>query len=138
MPLGRKTFHFYSFIEVDISYRHAFNLVTYTTLAYQAKLGLVTGYTTADRVHPDKQYTIGGHGIVRAWDRQMFGPGLYQGDKKEERKKLIGKTHTQSSAQLKPNGAQLQPTKPMDTHHLHDQGQSYILMSFICTFYIDD
>ncbi|MDN5247050.1 MAG: BamA/TamA family outer membrane protein [Candidatus Cardinium sp.] len=81
-----KTFQFYRYIKIDIGYRHAFNFTTHTTLACQTKFGMARGYTTADNVHPDKQYAIGGHGSVRAWDRQMIGPGLYQGDKKEEQK----------------------------------------------------
>ncbi|WP_419241638.1 hypothetical protein [Cardinium endosymbiont of Nabis limbatus] len=35
---------------------------------------------------------------------------------------LIGKIHTQSNAQLKPNGTQLQPNEPLDGHHLNHQG----------------
>ncbi|CAH2560013.1 Surface antigen D15-like family protein [Cardinium endosymbiont of Oedothorax gibbosus] len=76
----------YKYIKFDTEYRHTFNLTTYTTLAYQTKLGVAKGYTTADKVHPEKQYAIGGHGSVRAWDRHMVGPGAYEEDKKEERK----------------------------------------------------
>lgn len=81
-----KALQVYKYIKFDIGYRHAFNLTTHTTLAYQTKLGAAKGYTAVDKVHPDKQYAIGGHGSVRAWDRQMVGPGVYEGDKKEERK----------------------------------------------------
>ncbi|UWW97366.1 MAG: BamA/TamA family outer membrane protein [Candidatus Cardinium sp.] len=81
-----KPFEVYKYIKIDIGYRHAFNLTPYTTLAYQAKLGTARGYTATDKVHPDKQYAIGGYGSVRAWDKQMIGPGVYEGDKKEERK----------------------------------------------------
>lgn len=35
---------------------------------------------------------------------------------------LIGKIHTQSNAQLKPNSTQLQPNKLMDSDHLQDKG----------------
>ncbi|WP_342264957.1 BamA/TamA family outer membrane protein [Cardinium endosymbiont of Philonthus spinipes] len=81
-----ETFQVYKYIKFDIGYRHAFQLATDTTLACQAKLGAAKGYTAADKVHPDKQYAIGGHGSVRAWDRQMVGPGAYEGNKKEVRK----------------------------------------------------
>lgn len=83
-----KDFQVYKYIKIDIGYRHTFNLTAYTTLAYQTKLGAVSGYQAADKVHPDKQYVIGGHGSVRAWDRQMIGPGVYEGeeDAKEKRK----------------------------------------------------
>ncbi|TSJ81304.1 hypothetical protein FPG78_04935 [Cardinium endosymbiont of Dermatophagoides farinae] len=34
---------------------------------------------------------------------------------------LIGKIHTQSNAQLKPNGTQLQPNELPNHHQLHDK-----------------
>ncbi|WP_419241637.1 BamA/TamA family outer membrane protein [Cardinium endosymbiont of Nabis limbatus] len=88
-----KGFEVYRYIKMDIGYRHAFNLTTYTTLAYQTKIGAAIGYTTADKVHPDKKYAVGGYGSVRAWDKQMIGPGTYESTKKEkgeERKGNIG------------------------------------------------
>ncbi len=83
-----KEIQFYRYIKVDIGYRHVFNLTPYTTLAYQTKLGIAKGYKATDKVHPDKLYAIGGHDSVRAWDRKMVGPGVYEAEKnsREERK----------------------------------------------------
>ncbi|WP_243518990.1 MULTISPECIES: BamA/TamA family outer membrane protein [unclassified Candidatus Cardinium] len=83
-----KSLQLYRYIKFDIGYRHAFNLTAYTTLACQAKLGMVSGYQSADTIHPDKQYAIGGHGSVRAWDRGVIGPGVYEveEDNKEQQK----------------------------------------------------
>ncbi|MGI2298782.1 BamA/TamA family outer membrane protein [Candidatus Cardinium hertigii] len=83
-----KEIQLYKYLKIDIGYRHAFHLTAYTTLVYQTKLGAVKGYKATDKVPLDKQYTIGGYGSVRAWDRGMVGPGLYESkkDKKEAQK----------------------------------------------------
>ncbi|WP_123663403.1 BamA/TamA family outer membrane protein [Candidatus Cardinium hertigii] len=77
--LFSKDVQFYKFIKFDIAYRHAYNLTQDTRLVYQAKLGIVNSYESGEKwkVHPDKQYEIGGHGSVRGWDAQMVGPGFY-------------------------------------------------------------
>lgn len=70
----------YRYLKIDVNYRQAFNLTQDSTLAYQAKIGGVKGYKAGDKVHPDTQYTMGGHGSVRAWDREMVGPGTYESE----------------------------------------------------------
>ncbi|CCM10161.1 exported protein of unknown function [Cardinium endosymbiont cEper1 of Encarsia pergandiella] len=79
-----KEIQLYKYFKIEIGYRHAFDLTAYTTLVYQAKLGVVKGYKATDKVPLDKQYTIGGYDSVRAWDRGMVGPGLYESEKNKQ------------------------------------------------------
>jgi len=75
-----KEIQLYKYLKIEMGYRHAFDLTAYTTLVYQSKLGAVKGYKATDKVPLDKQYTIGGYGSVRAWDRGVVGPGLYESE----------------------------------------------------------
>ncbi|MGI2257432.1 BamA/TamA family outer membrane protein [Candidatus Cardinium hertigii] len=83
-----KEIQLYKYFKIEMGYQHAFDITAYTRLVYQAKLGAVKGYKATDKIPLDKQYTIGGYGSVRAWERGMIGPGLYESeeDNKERQK----------------------------------------------------
>ncbi|HLP34468.1 MAG TPA: BamA/TamA family outer membrane protein [Amoebophilaceae bacterium] len=73
-----KDFLFYKHTKLDGTYRHRFHLAQDTLFVYQVKMGVTIPYGVNAQVHPEKQYEVGGHGGVRAWEMAMLGPGSYE------------------------------------------------------------
>ncbi|WP_162534139.1 BamA/TamA family outer membrane protein [Candidatus Cardinium hertigii] len=84
-------FQYCQYVKFDVTYRHAWQLTQDTTFVCQTKWGAIMacGATAkeAKEVYAEKQYTVGGHGSVRAWDTQMIGPGRYEVNKKNHPQK---------------------------------------------------
>ena len=58
-------FQFYQYIKFDLVYRHSFRFTQDALFVYQFKLGFAQAYGASNHIHPDKQYKIGEHGILR-------------------------------------------------------------------------
>lgn len=73
-----KDFLCYRHTKLDGAYRHGFHLAQDTLLVYQVKMGVTIPHGVNAQVHPEKQYEIGGHRGIRAWETAMLGPGSYE------------------------------------------------------------